>query len=381
VAKANRPRRGTADFEKWYSTERPRYEALGQAISAILRGLLTAEVIPFVAATSRAKSTSSLLRKLKEKGYNNPKAEITDFCGVRVIAYLESDVQKIVDLIRKTFVVDAMNSVDKSVSLSVDIVGYRSVHLICTLSDERTKLPEYAVYKDLKFEIQVRTALQHAWAEIEHDRSYKFAGELPPPLQRRLNLAAGLLETADREFDGIVEAIGRYGAEVRQRAERGDLDIELNSSSLSSFLDARFPRLKLSELKRAQRANILIEVMGELDAYGIKTLSQLDDLFVPELTTFFDRKQPGEVSRAGVLRWAMMLRDPQRYFTNSWQGHWNNMSPSDYDFLVAKHGKEKIKRALQGRKIQLVDPDSGEVTPIDWNEPEDDSQEEEEEAI
>ena len=53
--------------------------------------------------------------------------------------------------------------------------------------------------------VQIRTVLQHAWAEFEHDIRYK--GTVPeehaPELDRRFTLAAGLIELADREFSAI----------------------------------------------------------------------------------------------------------------------------------------------------------------------------------
>ncbi len=52
-------------------------------------------------------------------------------------------------------------------------------------------------------EIQVRTILQHSWAEMEHDISYKSDQQIPNELQRRFLALAGLLEIADREFNSI----------------------------------------------------------------------------------------------------------------------------------------------------------------------------------
>ena len=74
--------------------------------------------------------------------------------------------------------------------------------------------------------IQVRTVLQHAWAEFEHDIRYK--GSIPdedaPDLDRRFTLAAGLLELADREFSAIRERL-RSLAGARPRADRSSRPI------------------------------------------------------------------------------------------------------------------------------------------------------------
>ena len=85
--------------------------------------------------------------------------------------------------------------------------GYASRHLLVTPDD-----PAPASYDDLaghRASIQVRTVLQHAWAEFEHDIRYK--GTVPAEhaldLDRRFTLAAGLLELADQEFSAIRERL------------------------------------------------------------------------------------------------------------------------------------------------------------------------------
>ena len=52
-------------------------------------------------------------------------------------------------------------------------------------------------------EVQVRTTLQHAWAEIEHDIQYKSENEIPKEIRRKFRALAGLVEIADREFQSI----------------------------------------------------------------------------------------------------------------------------------------------------------------------------------
>ena len=63
----------------------------------------------------------------------------------------------------------------------------------------------YEPLRRLNASVQIRTVLQHAWAEFEHDIRYK--GVVPDEhafdLDRRFTLAAGLLGLADREFSAI----------------------------------------------------------------------------------------------------------------------------------------------------------------------------------
>jgi putative GTP pyrophosphokinase len=123
--------------------------------------------------------------------------------GVRIIAYFPSDVDKIVPLIEKEFNIDSKHSMDKRLSSDPAIFGYASVHFVVGFRPEMLKLPEYALFDKMKCEIQVRTILQHAWAEIEHDIVYKSPGEIPFRVRRRFACLAGLLEIADREFESL----------------------------------------------------------------------------------------------------------------------------------------------------------------------------------
>ena len=86
--------------------------------------------------------------------------------------------------------------------------------MICKLGKSRERLSEYMGLTNLPFEIQIRTVLQHAWAELAHDRSYKFSGKLRDDLQRRVNLCSAILEMMDREFVSIVKEVDEYETQL-----------------------------------------------------------------------------------------------------------------------------------------------------------------------
>nr|MZG82510.1 GTP pyrophosphokinase [Photobacterium lucens] len=170
--------------------------------------------IDYLTVTGRTKDKKSALEKINRKSYKNPKSQMTDLSGIRIILYFESDINKVSELISDSFDIDFDNSLDKSKVLSKDQIGYRSVHYVCTLGQGRSNLPEYLELGELKFEVQVRTILQHAWAELAHDSSYKFSGTLPPEIERKLYLYAGMLEIADKGFDEISAQIDSYKKSV-----------------------------------------------------------------------------------------------------------------------------------------------------------------------
>jgi hypothetical protein len=111
---------------------------------------------------------------------------------------------------------------------------------VVRLGINRNKLPEYKKFAGLTAEIQVRTVLQHAWAEIEHDIRYKSTSTIPHVISRRFMALAGLLEIADREFEAIQEEDAALRANARTLISEGKLgQVELTPDALHSYLDAR----------------------------------------------------------------------------------------------------------------------------------------------
>ena len=181
------------------------YRLLSEKTKQLLSSILASEGIVPHSITSREKDPEKLREKITREG-EVPDAllkDITDLAGVRIIAYFPSDVDKIVPLIEKAFKLDPTHSMDKRLSSDPAIFGYASVHFVVEFRPEMLKLSEYALFEQMKCEIQVRTILQHAWAEIEHDIVYKSQGEIPFRVRRRFASLAGLLEIADREFESL----------------------------------------------------------------------------------------------------------------------------------------------------------------------------------
>jgi GTP pyrophosphokinase len=192
-------------IEKYVSEQRSTYKLLSEKTKEFLSSILSSKNIVPHSITSREKDPEGLREKMPREGkvpdglFNG----ITDLAGVRIIAYFPSDVDKIVSLIEKEFTIDSKHSKDKRLCSDPAIFGYASVHFVVEFSPEMLKLPEYALFCKMKCEIQVRTILQHAWAEIEHNVVYKSPVEIPFRVRRRFACLAGLLEIADREFESL----------------------------------------------------------------------------------------------------------------------------------------------------------------------------------
>ncbi|CCU81185.1 RelA/SpoT [Halanaerobium saccharolyticum subsp. saccharolyticum DSM 6643] len=195
---------------KWYEKERHKYLNLKAEVEVILREALKENDITFHSIESRVKSVNSFRNKALREKYENPVKEITDLVGIRIITLFEKEIHQISDIIKDLFKIDYERSEDKSDLLDADKMGYKSIHYIAELSSDKIAATELEGFAGVKFEIQIRSILQHAWAEIEHDRNYKFKGKLPKYLQRRFYALAGMLEIADREFNTLSEEVENF---------------------------------------------------------------------------------------------------------------------------------------------------------------------------
>lgn len=330
------------DHGLWYDNNIDPYKGLAEIIAVTLKNSLISQKISFVDVPFRHKTKKSFLKKIKdklsEKDYSP--ALMTDLAGIRVITLIEADVQKVCDLVKEMFNVHQADSVNKSESLGEEKVGYRSVHFVCDVGEERVKLPEFSAYKGLCFEIQIRTALEHAWAEIEHDRGYKLGGKLPSHLNRRFKLLSGLLESADLEFNHLTVEIENYAKEIDINDERNDKEFELTTIGINSLLDEKYSHLISVGTFDAEL--ITLDVIKELEDFGIKSLNELDKLIKEVSQTY---KFSGENSYIGFLRDVMLITDMNKYFKNSYSEIKNKWASNDrcgFEFLLQKYSEDEI---------------------------------------
>ncbi|WP_145339837.1 GTP pyrophosphokinase family protein [Pantoea sp. PSNIH1] len=224
------------NINSWIDESLPKFELLGKHIAFILENLLQQNQVEYLSVSYRTKTKDGVLEKIGRKKYKNPTEELTDISGVRVILYLDSDIPKVSDIIKSIFNVDAKNSMDNEKRLSSDKVGYRSVHYVCDIGEKRNSLQEYEYISGLNCEIQVRTMLQHAWAELTHDRNYKLGANLPLQIQRKINLYSGMLEIADEGFSEIVNSIEEYKESIKGNELEELFSQEVNSINLAKFV-------------------------------------------------------------------------------------------------------------------------------------------------
>ena len=152
-----------------YRDSLPLLEQMKEEVLAKLREALDRNGLYVTAIEARIKTEESLAGKLALKGAKYATlADITDVLGARIITFYTDDVDRVAAMAEQMFDIDWENSVDKRRLHQLDSFGYNSLHYIC-------RLPNYP----LRFELQLRTTLQHAWASINHDTGYKSGIEIP----------------------------------------------------------------------------------------------------------------------------------------------------------------------------------------------------------
>ena len=228
------------DFDDEYARVVALLPAFGAGLQSLIEQILEAEKIQFHRVEHRVKSSDSAERKMARKvtteGESRSLETFTDMLGLRVITYFRDAVDDVAQLIEREFIIDEKNSIDKRAALDPDRFGYLSLHYVAQLSDSRIALREYQQYGGIRFEVQIRSILQHAWAEIEHDLGYKSEAAVPRDVRRRFSRLAGLLEIADDEFVALRGEVGLRQAAARKTIRRGALEIEVDQDSLSAFV-------------------------------------------------------------------------------------------------------------------------------------------------
>jgi len=346
---------------QWYVEARERYERLTQHVEKQLKELLKTHDIPYVLLTARTKSLDSFRAKVQRKRYANPTKQVTDISGARIVVYVESDVHRVGKLLKSEFRVHPQRSPDKGEELGIDKVGYRSKHFVCDLGDRIAISEDLRDYAGLLFEIQVRSILQHAWAEIAWG-PYKLSGMLPTHIERELNLCAGRLESVDRDFTRIVKALHRYGSKVIAAidSEHDDL-ISINSVSVEYFFKARQEKYKelvamgIEEIKWWYPW-VMTDVISELLVFGLKTIRELDALLTQAFMVAFS-KFVKSCDYASLLRNAMMYHDIKYYFDTAWSRHWHRLNPREFAFLSSKYGEAVVWNVCEKHRLNVGEED------------------------
>jgi ppGpp synthetase/RelA/SpoT-type nucleotidyltranferase len=265
-----------------YRQQLPLYTRLMEAVKSKLSEMVKDSDLTVSSMEFRIKEEASLAGKLLRKGskYSSLK-DITDIFGARIIMFYNEDVDRVAAFAESIFEVDWPNSVDKRKMHETNSFGYNSLHYICRIPKKVFYDPEYPELNDVRFEIQMRTALQHVWSAIQHDIGYKSEIETPKEYHRMLSRLAGMMELADDEFSRIRASIADYRRRMQNLVLNGQLEeVALDGDTFRSYVDMHpFNKLnrKIAAITQAEiQESPYIPYLTVLRQLDIKTLGDIE---------------------------------------------------------------------------------------------------------
>ncbi|GAB3243872.1 DUF429 domain-containing protein [Nocardioides dilutus] len=306
-----------------YAADHAALEKAGREAVERVVGILDEAGINYLSVGGRAKSIASFAEKASRTRdgrplYPDPLRDIGDLLGVRVITFVARDVEIVADLITEQLVVLDDRDLGE-LTASEGRFGYASRHLQVEVDGHEVQ-------------VQLRTVLQHAWAEFEHDIRYK--GSVPPEhaseFDRRFTLAAGLLELADREFSAIRDRLRGPAPAAGPVDAAEDHDPRIAPRELAAFLAGQYADAGWS------RTDHYAWISGLLLELGIASLAEL-----------------AEVLR-GTDDAAIQLRMDYRYPPAAVRRLDDALLTAYRERYVALRGNEHRRAALEARLEKLV---------------------------
>lgn len=223
----------------------------------------------------RVKSEKSVQEKLGRRNENGELkypggiAHLDDLIGVRVILFVETDIEAVAIALSSQFI--CHEDEDKTAMMRKNGgIGYAGRHL--TLEVPATNPPNgCADCVGQRFEVQIRTVLQHAWAEFEHDIRFKGTSGGNAEISRAFTMASTLIELADQQFVNISDILKRLQTEGA--ADPVEETLKLDAGSLQGVLARAFPGYRHS---KANQYDWMVDVLA---ANGVATVTDAEDWF------------------------------------------------------------------------------------------------------
>jgi len=176
-----------------YRARQDRLENLRLKASQLLDYAVKARRIKIHALSSRIKSFDSFAKKVRNKNLKDPFNHVSDLVGLRVVCLFLSDLNKVGEIVKKTFTL--ISEDDKIENRPRDVFNYMDIQYIVALRNHAVGGAE-----TMPFEIQVRTIAQDAWASVSHELYYKKPETMPRELERDFYALSALFYVADQHF-------------------------------------------------------------------------------------------------------------------------------------------------------------------------------------
>lgn len=215
-------------FLQQYTKEYDYFYELAKKVANICETLLQRNGIHAV-VTYRAKRPDSLKEKLikrnETKNYENIDQiylDIADLAGVRIANYFPGDRGEIARLIQAEFVTEKtkyfpnpQNIPPFTLDYKRRFAGYDAIHFRVRIKNVRLEDSKKRFAQSL-VEIQIASALMHAWAEVEHDLTYKpKVGSLSEEENRILDELNGMVLSGEIALERLQKAFNHRISKIQ----------------------------------------------------------------------------------------------------------------------------------------------------------------------
>lgn len=288
-----------SDLKKRYQAVRPDLEEHLLKIHRTLRGILEEQgATPTI--KYRVKGFDNYFNKLVKLFRHGEPLLISDVLGLRVICPFIEDLENVERLINAHFEVVELER--KGERHSFREFGYDSVHLLIRFSPDPGQL---LPFMENCCEVQLRTILQDAWAEVEHELVYKSDLAFPnDSIKRKLASLNASLALSDLIFQEIRD----FQKEVRARGLKRRQSVDEILTANTSIEICQDP-----EMLEGQPP------LDLLDSAPESTPRSLEKLMFKALEAHSNRNFPGAVALyARILR--MKLEPPLRSLVYNHRG-------------------------------------------------------------
>lgn len=302
-------------IEKW-EQDKPMYEAwashvVGHVRSEILSLGKEIDVFLKVPAKFRLKDNGSLVDKAfyrPGKNYTNPYEEIEDKVGVRFVVLLQEHIGQLEKIISDCddWVYDPCKHYEIDRAHEPLLFTYQSVHFIVSPKSE-IEIDGIKISSDVKCEIQLRTILQHAHAELTHDAIYKSKKRIQPQVHRTVAKSMALIETTDGFFSEATKQLNHGPLE-----EYGVLDALDNLYFRKTGMKSRIQKTSLvifDEFEETITSNLVDEIVKFAEDSSYEFLEQ-------RIVENYNRNALYQQSTIFYIYW--MLLKHKRKFTSRW---------------------------------------------------------------
>ncbi len=210
------------EFLQHWHDEKPMYKAWGDLVVFDLCQRLVSvgrelDVHLKQPAKARVKSDDSLIDKAfyrPNKNYENPYEDIEDKVGCRFVVLLVEHINELSDIIKSSdrWEYKECRHFNEERKKDPLLFTYQSVHYVVRAkSDEQAN--GLTIKAGTPCEIQVRTLLQHAYAELTHDAVYKAKTVVEPEVHRTVAKSMALIETTDDFFSDVNNKLNRSASD------------------------------------------------------------------------------------------------------------------------------------------------------------------------